>query len=106
MAELVGIGVTSPTADADVRAVYGGLQLGCAFLLAAATSRAEWVRPGLVAQIALYGGLGAARFVTYVLIGWPSLLGLALHFGELVGVICGAIAWRMLRGYPSAGPAA
>lgn len=95
MAELVGVVVTTATADADVRAVYGGLQLGCAFLLAWAASRPRWILPGLVAQVALYGGLGLARFVTYALVGLPSALGLALHVGELVAVIFGAVAWRI-----------
>lgn len=94
MAQLVGLEMTNATADADVRAVYGGLQLGCAFLLASAAYQARWVRPGLVAQLALYGSLGSARFISYALVGLPSPLGLALHFGELVGVVCGALAWR------------
>ncbi len=94
MAEHIGIGVGSATADADLRAVYGGLQLGCAFVLAAAATREEWTRPGLVTLLALYGGLAAARFVSYAAVGLPSALGLVLHAGELIGVIFGALAWR------------
>jgi hypothetical protein len=97
MAALVGVHVTSATGDADVRAVYGGLQLGCASLLALAASRTEWIRPGLLAQLALYGGLGLARFISYILVGLPSPLGLFLHLGELAGLLLGAFAWRIVH---------
>lgn len=100
MALLVGVEVTDATADADVRAVYGGLQLGCALLLAGAATRPAWVHPGLVAQIVLYGGLAAARFVSYAVVGLPSALGLALHLGEIVGWICGVAAWQAVRRRP------
>jgi len=103
MARLVGVDLTDATADADVRAVYGGLQLGCAFLLALAASRPRWVVPGLVARLALYGGLAAARFVSYALVGLPSPLGLGLHAGELLGLACGVIAWRAVGPGPMAG---
>ncbi len=106
MASLVDVDVTSPTADADVRAVYGGLQLGCAFILALASSRPEWVRSGLVAQLALYGGLGLSRFISYALVGLPSTLGFLLHFGELAGLAFGALAWRAVSRHTLQGPAA
>ncbi len=96
MAGLVGVSLSDATADADVRAVYGGLQIGCAVLLALAASRPEAVRFGLMAQLSLYGGLAAARFVAYAAAGLPSALGLALHAGELVGLALGVLAWRGL----------
>lgn len=104
MAGWVGVEITSPTADSDVRAVYGGLQLGCALLLAVAASRNEWVRAGLVAQVVLYGSLGAARFVSYALVGLPSSLGLLLHTGEIVGLALGGAAWRALDRQGSRAP--
>jgi hypothetical protein len=97
MGALVDIGVTGPTAEADVRAVYGGLQLGCAAFLALSATRESWLRPGLAAQLSLYGGLASSRLLSYGLAGLPSALGLALHAGELAGVLFGALAWLSLR---------
>ncbi len=94
MSDLVGVSLADATAIADVRAVYGGLQLGCALFLGLAAAFAEWSRAGLAAQLALYGGLAGARFLSYLATGLPSLLGLALHGGELVGFALGVFAWR------------
>ncbi len=97
MASWVGVSLGSATADADVRAVYGGLQLGCAALLFGAAANRDWVRAGVHAQLALYGGLAAARFLSMAIVGLPSPFGIALHAGELVGLFCGALAWWTLR---------
>jgi hypothetical protein len=96
MAGLIGLSLADATADADVRAVYGGLQLGCAALLALAATNPDWCRAGLVAQLLLYGGLAGARVISYALVGLPSALGWALHLGELVGFALGIAAWRRL----------
>lgn len=96
MATFVDVRLASATADADVRAVYGGLQLGCALFLLWAAADPARCRAGLVAQLALYGGLALARLPSYALAGLPSPLGLALHAGELVGLALGVFAWRQL----------
>lgn len=94
MASLIGVSLAGATADADVRAVYGGLQLGCASFLALAAFNPGWCRAGLVAQLLLYGGLAGARIVSYGLVGLPSPIGWALHAGELIGLGLGVVAWR------------
>ncbi|HEU4429763.1 MAG TPA: GNAT family N-acetyltransferase [Myxococcota bacterium] len=97
LAARVGIALVDATADNDARAVYGGLQLACGALLAAAAFGTEpRVRAGIVAQLALYGGLAGARFVGLAIAGAPSALGLALHAGELLALAAGALAWRRL----------
>ena len=96
MGSLVGLSLESPTADADVRAVYGGLQLGCALVLAWAAASPQRVRAGLLALMALYGGLAGARLLSYAVVGLPSSLGIALHLGEIVALACGALAWARL----------
>jgi hypothetical protein len=92
----VGVALDGATADHDVRAVYGGLQLGCAALLWLGAARPEHVRPALVAQMLLYGGLAAGRAVGWLVAGAPSALGVALHAGELVGFAAAALALRWL----------
>ena len=95
MARHVGVSLAGATANHDVRAVYGGLQLGCAALLLWGAARPERVRFALVAQLLLYAGLAGARLVAWAQVGAPSALGLALHAGEGLGLTA---AWLALRG--------
>ena len=93
----VGIALVNASADNDARAVYGGLQLACAALLAiAARGDAARVRSGLAVQLALYGGLAGARCVSLALVGAPGALGFALHAGEIIALAAGVLAWRNL----------
>lgn len=96
MGAVVGVSLADATAIADVRAVYGGLQLGCALFLGLAAANTEWTRAGLAAQLALYGGLALARVYSYAAAGMPSALGLALHAGEIAGLVFGGLAWTKL----------
>jgi len=97
MAPLVGLEPTNVTADNDLRAVYGGLSLGCAALLAWCGVREERIGLGVSAVLFLYGGLAAGRFVSLAVAGAPEALGFMLHAGELVGLGCGLSARWMLR---------
>jgi hypothetical protein len=94
LAAHVDLSLGSATADHDVRAVYGGLQLACAALLAWGAARPERVRFALVAQLLLYGGLASARLVAWAAAGAPGAFGLALHAGEALGA---GAAWLALR---------
>lgn len=96
MAAQVGVALGGATADHDVRAVYGGLQLGCAGLLWWGAAQPARVRGALVAQILLYGGLAGARGIAWLVAGPPSALGVALHAGEIAGVTVGWWALRRL----------
>jgi ribosomal protein S18 acetylase RimI-like enzyme len=96
LAARVGIALSGATADADVRAVYGGLQLACGALLVAATRRGEWLRLGLSGMVACYVGLAGARVLSLALAGMPNGLGLALLAAELLALSVGLAAWRRL----------
>jgi hypothetical protein len=98
MAARVGVSLAGATAANDVRAVYGGLQLGIAAFLAWCVRRPDALRAGLAAQLFTFGGLAAARFVSMLLDGQPGALGLALHAAEIAGFACGGIARARLRG--------
>ncbi len=60
---LEGIGIVLGTAEAriDIRATYGGLELGLGTFLLMCVSRPEWIRPGLVASACGVAGLGVGR---------------------------------------------
>jgi len=97
MAAHVDVTLGSPTADHDVRAVYGGLQLGCAALLAWGALVPAHVRTALVAQLVLYAALAGGRILAWTLVGAPGSFGLVLHGGELLGLVVGAFALHRLR---------
>jgi hypothetical protein len=92
MAARVGVSLAGAIAANDVRAVYGGLQLGIAAFLLYSVRRPDALRSGLAVQLFTFGGLAAARFASLVLDGNPGALGIALHGAEIVGLVCGAVA--------------
>lgn len=57
----VGVELPTPAARAEIRAFYGGLELGMALFFAAAAARPEWFRPALVVQSASLGGAALGR---------------------------------------------
>jgi hypothetical protein len=88
----IGLALADATAANDVRAVYGGLQVGLGALLWACASRARWVTGGVAALLATFGGLVAGRVVSLLVDGMPAPLGLLLHAGELAGLLGGIAA--------------
>jgi hypothetical protein len=96
MGHYVGVSLGGNTADNDVRAVYGGLQLACGVLLFLASTTRRWLRAGIVAQILLFSGLALGRFVSLAWVGPPEALGLALHGAELLGIVGGAACLHAL----------
>lgn len=98
LAARIDLTLHSTTAAADVRAVYGGLQLSLAVLLAACALRPTWLVPGLVLQLCTFAGLFLARCGSLAVDGAPSAFGLALQGAEAVGLSCGALALVRTRG--------
>ena len=97
MAGFVGISLGDASADNDMRAVYGGLQLACGALLWTASRRIEWLRPGLFAQLVLFAGLATGRIVSWGVVGLPDALGIVLHAAELLALAAGFAAWLRMR---------
>lgn len=61
MSNLSGMLLLAPAAVTDVRAYYGGLQLGLAAFLLLALLRAELLRSALTLLVLLYSALALAR---------------------------------------------
>jgi len=97
MASLVGLELASVTADNDVRAVYGGLSLGCAAFLLWCGLKSERVAAGVMAQVFTFAGLVGGRTLSVALRGAPDALGVALHAAEIVGLACGLVALAQVR---------
>jgi hypothetical protein len=60
----VDVQVPSPAARAEIRAFYGGLEIGMGLFFAAAAARPAWHRPALAAQTLALGGAALARVVS------------------------------------------
>lgn len=82
-----GVVVSGAVAAAEIRAFYGGLEIGLGTCLLLAASSAQHHRAGLVLCLATYGGIGLARALGMGLDGvgtpflWAALaveLGLAI----------------------------
>lgn len=83
-AVLGGVGISgTPAGLVELRAFYGGLELGLAAFLLACAARPAWREPGLWSVALVNGGIAAAR-----------LLGIALS-GEFTGFFAGALVWEL-----------
>lgn len=83
----LGIQTLQPQAQVEIRAMYGGLELGLGILLLSCFS-AERQRFGLQLSLASYGGLGTARLLSMLVIGvaTPFLLFALAWEGTLAGL--------------------
>lgn len=57
----VGVELSTPAARAEIRAFYGGLEVGLALFFALAAARPPWFRAGLFAQSTSLGGIALGR---------------------------------------------
>ncbi|MCB9639037.1 MAG: DUF4345 family protein [Myxococcales bacterium] len=97
MGAQVAISLNSPTALADFRAVYGGLQLGVGAFLGYCACKKEMHHAGLLLACCCFGGLFGVRVLSHLL--QPSWDGLhfALGGAELVGVLVALWGLSKLR---------
>lgn len=83
-AVLAPVGISGTTAGLiELRAFYGGLELGLAAFLFACAAKPAWREPGLWSVALGNGGIAAAR-----------LLGIGLT-GEFTGFFAGALVWEI-----------
>jgi len=74
----------SPLGRIELRAFYGGLELGLGALLVAAAFKAAYERAGLWLSVGSYGAIGSARAI-----------GIALEGGVTNGFLIGALAFEL-----------
>lgn len=92
---LAGVVAGTPTANTELRAMYGGAQIGIGLLCAGAFFREELRRPALLALLFIVGGLGVTRLLGAALDGAftsYTLQGLGLEFGILA-----VVGWLLSR---------
>jgi hypothetical protein len=96
LVRLVGLAPDTATARSDVRAIFGGLELGVAALLVACARRPDWHAVGLLAQALAFGGLAAGRLLSLAADGTPAGITFMLWGPELVGAALATVAFRRL----------
>lgn len=83
----VGIQAAAPQAQVEIRAMYGGLELGLGLLLLNCFA-VERRRLGLLLSLASYGGLGLARLSAMLILGTSSpFLWFALAWEGTIAVL-------------------
>ena len=92
--DVVGLDVRGAAARSDVRAVYGGMELGVGVFLASCVSRPSWHHAGLAVQALARGGAVAGRLVSLALDGGPNRVSLVFLAVEAAGA---ALALAALR---------
>ena len=96
MTNISGMLLMAPAAITDVRAYYGGLQLGLAAYLLLALARFDLLRPALSLLVLLYATLALARMAGLWLDGGAQQT--FNLYALLLEVLSAALAWWALRG--------
>jgi Domain of unknown function (DUF4345) len=93
----VDIELSSPSALADLRAMYGGLSLAVGALFALGLRRADWLAPSVFLVALSSAGLALGRVYSIAVAGVPSALVLALLATEVVSFVWALLAYRALE---------
>jgi len=94
---LTGATRLTPSLLTELRAMYGGLQIGLGLYFFVAASRGRWVRSALAAQVAAFSGMAVGRVIAMVLAREYSRFFLGLAAVELLGALLGAAGLRKAR---------
>jgi hypothetical protein len=84
---------TSSTGVTEIRAMYGGMELGLGAFFAYCAAQKGMERPALLAQIAGLGGLAAAR-IWSILKDEPGAIMVPLALAEAGTAVLGIVALR------------
>ena len=93
----IGIWLTLPNAVAEIRAFYGGLELGLAAFFVLALQRPAWFAPALMLQALAFGATAAARIFGILFEGGTTEIMLALAAAEVAGCVVAIVALSRLR---------
>lgn len=96
MMSQIDISLDTATADSDIRAIYGGLELGLAVFFVMGLSRRSWTRPALVASLLVFSGMSGARVLSFLIAGFPDTTAYLLLAVEVLGVLLSGVALNHL----------
>lgn len=98
----VGVAAVDSRGEVELRAMYGGLELGMALFLLWCLASPERVRAGLMASTLTVGGLGLVRAIGWIGLQPDGWLSVALMVAECTGAALGALALWSTRPAPPA----
>ena len=97
LAGLLDIELTSATALADVRAIYGGLALAVGASFVAGLRREEWLAPSVFLVMASSAGLALGRIYSIAVSGIPRSIILLFLVTEVASFAWALLAYRALE---------
>lgn len=92
MLKRVDVRAGSARGTTELRAMYGGLELGLGAFFASAAAKSEWSRPALLAQTLGLGGLAASRLAGILSDHPRGALMNVLFIAESTAAVLGAVA--------------
>ncbi len=96
MAAAVGLEVQKPRPLTEIRAMYGGLELGLGVFFLVAAAKTRWIRAALAAQTLGLAGLAGGRLLGIAATKSDRLM-LSLAMVEIAGAVLGGIAFRVAK---------
>lgn len=91
------LAVNSPRALNEIRANYGGLQIGIGLVLLWGVLRSEFRAQALLVQALLMGGLASGRLVHWATDGSPGEFNNLLLAVEVTVTVVSLVVWAVLR---------
>ena len=104
LADPIGYILSTLSAYIEVRAFYGGYEIGTALFLLICAAKREWVRIGLLASVLMIGGTMGGRTLGFIVDGNPSTVMRVVLALEVVAALVSAVALRTSAAPPSAPP--
>lgn len=95
---ITGAAPATPSATTDMRATYGGMALGLAFIFGSCARAEGHVRLGVQGVLAVMVALAAARVVGMLLDGAPNAFMFLLLSAEIAMAILALLALRLSAG--------
>jgi hypothetical protein len=96
MAEVVELEARTSRPLIEIRAMYGGFEVGLGVFFLVAIARTRWIRAALAAQILGLGGLAVGRIYGMAATSADRLMVLFAGL-EIAGVVLGIVAFRAAK---------
>ncbi|MFO0565552.1 MAG: DUF4345 domain-containing protein [Polyangiaceae bacterium] len=100
LAAFADLGTVSKLGLIELRAFYGGIEIGLGVFLAVTAMRKEWQLPGLLAALLSLLGIASARVYGMTVEGWPGISVLLFLAIEVAGVVLAGIGLARVRKAP------
>jgi len=97
LAQAMKIRLVDPRAYAELRAMYGGLEVGLGLFFIVSAGRTRWMRAALGAQVLTFLGLAGGRLVGILMMPRSDSLMLLFLGIELVAGLIGLITFLRVK---------